>query len=132
MNSLLDTSICVEHLRNRSPIEKHVSLLAEDDEVVLCSIVLGELWHGFEKSQQLNQAEETLKKFIDKFISYPFDDDCSRVYGKIISDLEKQGKKIEGNDLLISAIAIKNDFCVVTNNMSHFSRVPGLKCIAWN
>ncbi len=131
MNYLLDTSICVEHLRNRSQIDQHLEKLPEETEVYLCSIVHAELWHGFEKSQKLNDAEAVLQQFLEKFDSLAFDDSCARIYGKIIRELERNGNIIGGNDLLISAIALANNLRVVTNNLSHFSRVPGLQCEAW-
>ncbi len=132
MNYLLDTSVCVEHSRSRSSIEQHLAKLPEDAEVFLCSIVLAELWHGFEKSQKRNNSEAVLQKFIEKFDSLPFDDSCARIYGKIMRELERQGNTIGGNDLLIAAIALANNLQVVTNNLSHFDRVPGLVCEAWN
>jgi len=34
-------------------------------------------------------------------------------------------------DLLIAGIAIENDMTLVTHNMKHFSRIPGLKLQDW-
>jgi len=38
---------------------------------------------------------------------------------------------IEDADILMAAIALVNDLTLVTNNTSHFSRIPGLQLEDW-
>ena len=49
----------------------------------------------------------------------------------IKADLEKIGKPIGPNDLLIAAIAMANDVTLVTHNTGEFGRVTGLKIEDW-
>jgi tRNA(fMet)-specific endonuclease VapC len=35
------------------------------------------------------------------------------------------------NDVLIGATAIENDLTLITNNINHFSRIPGLSLDNW-
>jgi tRNA(fMet)-specific endonuclease VapC len=65
------------------------------------------------------------------FLSVPFDDRTARVYGQIRADLEAKGTPIGPNDFLIAAIALANDFTLVSHNTAELSRVPGLKLVDW-
>lgn len=50
---------------------------------------------------------------------------------EIYADLRRQGALIEDADLLIAATAIAHNVCLVTNNVSHFARVPELVFEDW-
>ncbi len=54
-----------------------------------------------------------------------------RTYGPIRANLERAGKLIGGNDLLIASIALANGLTLVSHNVSEFSRVPGLVVEDW-
>jgi tRNA(fMet)-specific endonuclease VapC len=45
--------------------------------------------------------------------------------------LEKRGKPISDMDMFIAATAIEEDLILVTDNVKHFSRIPGLKVENW-
>jgi len=45
--------------------------------------------------------------------------------------LRRLGTPLDNMDLLIAGIAIENDMTLVTHNMKHFSRIPGLKLQDW-
>jgi len=45
--------------------------------------------------------------------------------------LRRLGTPLDDMDLLIAGIAIENDMTLVTHNMKHFSRIPGLKLQDW-
>jgi tRNA(fMet)-specific endonuclease VapC len=72
-----------------------------------------------------------LRRFSEPFSSLPFDDDAAEVYGRIRTQLEKSGKPIGPNDLLIAAIAIAHDATLVTHNTGEFSRVEDLRYEDW-
>lgn len=61
----------------------------------------------------------------------PFDQQAAEVYGKIAADLERQGLTIGFPDLQVAAIALSRNLAVITHNLSHFQRVPGLKVDDW-
>ncbi len=45
--------------------------------------------------------------------------------------IRRLGTPLDDMDLLIAGIAIENDMTLVTHNMKHFSRIPGLKLQDW-
>lgn len=60
-----------------------------------------------------------------------FDVESAEVYGRIRSDLERQGLPLSDADLMIASIALRHDLPLVTGNTRHFARIPGLKLENW-
>ncbi len=50
----------------------------------------------------------------------------------IYADLFKRGQIVGDADILIAATALENNLAVVTNNVSHFSRITGLSVLNWS
>jgi len=49
----------------------------------------------------------------------------------IYGDLHRQGALISDADILIAASALENGLTVISNNESHFARIPGLLVDNW-
>ena len=50
---------------------------------------------------------------------------------RIYAELHRRGALIGDADILIAATALESDLIVVTNNMSHFERIAGLRLESW-
>ncbi len=124
----LDASVCIELLRAQSPI---ASLRVPLSECVLSSVVEAELWVGVYKHANPAARRADLSEFLDLFSILAFDSAAAHHYGEIRAELEKQGRKIGPNDLLIAAHARSMDATLVTANAGEFRRVKGLKVLAW-
>ena len=57
--------------------------------------------------------------------------DADRFYGKLRADLERKGKVIGANDMLIAAHALSIDAVLVTDNIDEFSRIQHLQIENW-
>ena len=90
-----------------------------------------ELFFGAAKSVDPGKTLRRQREFLERFPSLPFDDAAARTYGPIRANLERAGKLIGGNDLLIASIALANGLTLVSHNVSEFSRVPGLVVEDW-
>lgn len=103
---LLDTNTCIEYLdgRSRRVIEKLHSKVSE--EIALCSVVRAELYYGAELSRNPANTFARLEKFLRLYKSFPFDDECTRAYGRIRAKLVRTGLPIGANDLFIAATAV--------------------------
>ena len=128
---LLDTNACIRILNNSSSrlitqLQQH-----KPGDIFLCSVVKGELVYGAYHSAHPAENLRVLEKFFQPFVSLPFDDPCSLVYGRIRSDLARSGTPIGPNDLLIASIAIRNQLTLVSANTREFGRVPGLALANW-
>lgn len=123
---LLDTTVCVDILRERAP-----SIGLPPDECCLSSTVTAELWTGLAKGPANPDRSRKLEEFVSLFPVLGFDDAAARHYGEIRADLERAGTSIGSLDLLIAAHARCVDATLVTSNVKEFRRVKGLKVKLW-
>ena len=131
MKYLLDTNTCIRHLNQRSaPVTERLQRMDEGD-IVVCSIVKGELYLGAMKSQTPELTMRKQRAFVERFVSLPFDDDAALNYARIRADLEIAGTPIGANDLMIAAIVLTHDLILVTHNVKEFGRITGLKIEDW-
>jgi len=127
----LDTNTCVYFLNGKYESIKNKILTTSPNEILIPSIVKAELILGAYKSQKKKQNIEIIEKFLQPFEIVPFVDLVSYVYADIRSVLEKEGKIIGPNDLLIASIVKFHDGILVTNNTKEFKRIKGLKLENW-
>jgi predicted nucleic acid-binding protein len=59
----------------------------------------------------------------------PISRPVARRYVLIRGSLRRQGRLIAQPDLLIAATAIHHDLTLVTRNLRHYERIPGLKLL---
>ncbi len=133
MKYLLDSNAWIGWLRQNRP--KLVARIQQENpsDLVLCSVVLGELIYGAERSGLTHKVKNLtqIQKIRVQFASIPFDDQAAEHYGKVRAHLANLGTPIGPNDLLIAAITLANGLTLVTNNTAEFSRVPGLILDDW-
>jgi tRNA(fMet)-specific endonuclease VapC len=59
-------------------------------------------------------------------------DGVSQTYGRVKATLERRGKRIEDFDAAIAAHALALGATLVTANLGHMTRVPGLRVEDWS
>lgn len=85
-----------------------------------------------ENSAQHQQNTERLERFLLPLEVAPFDAAAGRWYGRVRTQLRRDGHPIGGNDLLIAAHALSLGTTLVTNNVREFEYVAGLKIERWD
>jgi len=128
---LLDTNVCIRILNGSSPPVAARLQAANPAEVRLSAVVKAELLYGARKSTRIDDNLRLLRRFFIPFVSLPFDDRCAEEAGLIRLDLERSGRPIGPNDLLIAASARAHDLVLVTHNRREFGRIPGLRVEDW-
>ena len=127
---MLDTNIISDLIKN--PHGKAAKRIAKIGEDTICTsiIVAAELRYGCAKkgSKRLVKIVEDL---LNEISVLPFDTPADEEYGEIRSTLERVGKPIGGNDLLIAAHAKATGAIIVTSNVTEFDRVTGLIVENW-
>lgn len=133
MSFLLDSNAWISLLHRQNPdvlahLKRH-----PPDHILLCSVVLGELWYGAERSDASRRAANyaLVNELQSQYLSLPFDDAAAREYAIIRAALATSGTPIGPNDTMIAAIARSRDITLVTNNVGEFSRVPALAIEDW-
>ena len=61
----------------------------------------------------------------------PFDSSAAEAFGGIRAELERAGAPLAKPDLSIGSIALTNNLTVVSGNVRHFARIPGLQVENW-
>ena len=131
---LLDTDI-LSNLLKRVPsvtlIVKLASVPAEQQ--FTSSITLGELIYG---AYRLPTRTGSLLEKLDRTLLpnlpvIPFDVLAARRYGEVRAELERNGIVLGDADIRIGSIALARDLTVVTGNVQHFKRIPGLSVENW-
>jgi len=130
MRYLLDTNIVSDLLRN--PQGKVAQQIRKLGEAQICTsiIVAAELRYGAAKKGSTRLSSQ-LEAVLGALTILPFEPPADAAYGLIRARLERSGKPIGGNDLLIAAQAIALGLTVVTDNEAEFARVEGLRCENW-
>ncbi len=131
MNYFLDTNICVYFLKGSHPnIVKNIQPMHPSN-IKIPSIVKAELLYGAEKSRNRNENLNIVLQFLDPYEIIDFDDNATYEYAAIRSALEKNGKIIGPNDLLIASIVKAGNGILVTNNEKEFKNIKNLKIENW-
>ena len=130
MRYLLDTNTVSDLVRHpRGGVAERVR---EVGEAQICTsiVVAAELRYGAEKSgsERLTTQLEAVLGALDVL---PLEAPADIAYGRVRAQLERVGRPIGGNDLLIAAQAIALGHTVVTDNEAEFTRIDGLRCENW-
>ena len=130
MKFLLDTDTCVFWLRGHQPVRDRLVAVGPE-EVGISVITLAELRYGAAYSARPEANHQAIDDFISGITVFGIDLNIARTFGDIKAHLRREGMLIEDLDLLIAATARTYSLTLVTNNVDHFSRVPGLHLDNW-
>ena len=127
---MLDTDISSYIIKRRPAtlverFEKHGETLN------VSVITAAELRFGAEKAARPRLAE-LVEAFLERLAILDWTNEVTHHYARIRTELERSGKPIGNMDLLIASHAVSHGMTVVTNNLEHFSNVPGLEVEVWS
>lgn len=116
---LLDTNVVIDMLNNSQ--DAHWELLNKED-VVVCGIVIAELYRGIKNAAEKNAVE----LFVNAVDELPLDSDASgedwKKIGMFIADLRKSGLSVPFQDAVIAYLAIKYKTTLCSNDR-HFKLI---------
>lgn len=126
---LFDTDAISEILRPR-PLPEYVEWLSgvPREDQFTSAVVVGELFEGAFRSRARDRHLEGIEnRILPALTVIPFETRAARVFGEIAADLRSQGRPLPDADLQIAATAVHHGLELVTGNLRHFERVPGLR-----
>jgi len=129
MAYLFDTDAISEVLKPR-PAAGYATWLAAipREEQFTSAVVVGELYNGaFRSSAAARHLENVEKRVLPAVTVLSYDVAAARVCGQVRAHLESAGRPLADADLQIAATALVHDLELVTGNVKHFRRVPGLR-----
>ena len=120
MNVLLDSSILIDVIKKKVEL-KEISYFVNP--IVYAEILYGLLYIG--------KSEKQLQKFLSEggIEVLTIGLDTAGVYAKLKLDLNKKGRSLADNDLLIAASCLEHGLALYTSNSKHFARIPDLKLV---
>lgn len=130
MRYLLDTNMVSDLVRNPQGKVADQILKIGDTNVCTSIVVAAELRYGAEKKQSPRLSAQ-LDAVLGALEILPFEKPADTTYGVIRAQLERAGKPIGANDLLIAAQALALGCTVVTDNEREFSRLKQLQFVNW-
>jgi tRNA(fMet)-specific endonuclease VapC len=131
LTHFLDTNICVAVIRLRSSRVLARLQTMTPGSVGVSIITVSELEFGAAKSQHPQRNRLALEQFLLPLEILGYDSSAAAHYGDVRARLEKAGTPIGPLDTLIAAHARSLNIALVTNNVSEFRRVSGLKVEDW-
>ena len=130
MRYLLDTNIVSDLVRNpQGRVGQHIRKIGEA-QVCTSIIVAAELRYGAAKKQSARLTAQ-LQAVLGAIEVLPLEAPADTTYGALRARLEKAGRPIGGNDLLIAAQALALGYTIVTDNEKEFAQIKDLPRENW-
>jgi len=130
MRYLLDTNIVSDLVRNPQGNAAQKIRRVGEQRVCTSIIVASELRYGAAKRQSPRLTAQ-LEAVLSALEVVPFEAPADTTYGTLRARLEKAGRPISGNDLLIAAQVLALGYTIVSDNEREFGRIPGLAHENW-
>jgi predicted nucleic acid-binding protein len=125
---LFDTDAISELLRHKPspPFVRWVRTIPREDQFI-SSITAAELYHGAYRSAATERHLENVEqRVLPAVTTLPFDTGTAKIFGNLRATLESLGTPLDDADLQIASTAIYHGLELVTGNIKHFGRIPGL------
>ena len=129
----LDTTFFADLFRKNPAAEKKLYELANETQTVSTTVMtIAELYYGAYKSKNIIDEMRNVASVLDSFLILEMNQEGAKMFGEILSTLEKKGQTIPDRDILIGAISLsKGETTIITRNAKDFARIPGLKVITY-
>jgi tRNA(fMet)-specific endonuclease VapC len=138
---LLDTDMLSIYQNPRSPeaaaLRARIALVPQEEEVGTTIITYEEQTRGWftflakarSRTQQIEAYDRLLKHLLNwrHINTYPYNDAAADQYDRLTSLRLRLGK----SDLRIAAIVLHHRALLLSRNLQHFSKVPGLRVEDW-
>jgi tRNA(fMet)-specific endonuclease VapC len=139
VNYLLDTCLISETI-HKQPNQKVLNWLDEQlpETLYLSVITIGEIAKGISKLPA-SKRKESLTQWLHQALPHRFENrilgldiDTMSLWGKLVAQLEQNGRPLPAMDSLIAATALKNSLTLVTRNEKDFAGTQVVIINPWN
>ena len=133
MKYVLDTNTLSDLMRGDPAVGDRLTSHRRTD-VLLPQPVVAEVEYGLSRmraSKRLDRLRGRFEVFLAELQRVAWTDEVSRAFGRAKADLERRGVRIEDFDVAIAAHALAAEATLVTDNVDHMKRIPGLAVESW-
>ena len=119
---VLDTDVLVSDLRGKSSILRKL----EGKDLSTTVVNAFELFHGAYKSKESSANLSATRGLLGSLRLVGLSVKAAERAGEVLAQTQESGQAIEIRDLLIGCIAREEGLSLLTHNVKHFRRIPGL------
>jgi tRNA(fMet)-specific endonuclease VapC len=134
MKYLLDTNAVSALMKGEPNVVGRLKGVARA-EVSIPQPVVAEISYGIERLPKSKRRDALISRFEllkAELQRTAWSDDVSEAFGGIKAGLERKGERIEDFDAAVAAHAVALGCVLVTANVKHMTRVPGLEIQDWS
>jgi len=131
---VLDTNAVSALMKGSAAVIERLAAI-EPADVGVPQPVLAEIAFGIERLPRSRRRTTLQARFDLLCAELPraeWTDLVSQMYGRIKATLERRGTRVEDFDAAIASHALALDATLVTANLDHMTRVPGLRVEDWS
>jgi predicted nucleic acid-binding protein len=135
MGLILDSSVVIDAERRGETVERLIERIIHstgDQDAALSAAGLTEIVHGIYRAstpQIRSRRESFLNELLADLTVYPYTKETAMLAGKLDGEQQSKGVVVPFADLLIGVTALALSYSVLTVNVRHFERIPGLSVV---
>lgn len=118
-----DSGVLIDYLRGRAPWAGRIRLEVETGHLATTAINSFELLSGARTTADRNKVSRLLAALTILAVSA----EAGELAAETRRSLEREGRGIGMADYLIAGVCLASGGVLLTRNLDHFARVPGLK-----
>lgn len=121
----LDTDVLVSDLRGKTKFLREF----EGKDLTTTVVNAFELFHGAYKSRESSANLSATRGLLASLRVLGLGMKAAEGAGEVLAHAQKSGENIEIRDLLVGCLAREEGLPILTYNVKHFRKIPGLKVI---
>ena len=132
---VLDSSVVITAERKSLRVPQLVEAIQAaygEIELSLSPVTVAELVHGIYRAQT-PEVSRRRSEYIDELVGllplHPITLQTGYLVGQMEGQEAAKGNVLPFNDLLIAAAAIEQGYAVLTENLRHFEKIPGIQIL---
>lgn len=132
---VVDSSAVISAERRKQPVAEFIESIFRANgslSLSLSAITVAELVHGIYRSKT-EEIEQRRRQYIEELVRlipvHPVTNRTAWLVGRIEGQEAAKGNVIPFNDLMIAAAALEQSYAVLTGNVRHFQKIPGLDVV---
>ena len=134
MKYVLDTNVVSRLMQGDPNVIGRLKAVSRTD-VFMPQPVVAEISYGIQRLSRSKRKDALASRFEllkSELGRIAWSDEVSEAFGGIKSGLERKGDRIEDFDAAVAAHALASGCVLVTANLKHMTRVPGLQVEHWS
>lgn len=128
---MLDTNILIYIIKYKPESVIEHFMKYKPQQIGISSIVYAEMMYGVYNSVHHQRNLAAFHALVDNLVVVDFNTKAATLYGEHKARLKKSGQLISDNDLLVGCHALALGVPLISNNISEYQRIDGLKLENW-